>query len=122
MVAKIENGDYMLRNHALNSVNYYDALCQSARMIMLIPRGKYYPDKNFGSYIYSVSDLSFEDKLLTYARQALLEFYGVFVKSVSVTDKEITYVIDFDFGERTVSINIENDLQRFYTQNENSVL
>lgn len=122
MVAKIENGDYMLRNHALNSADYYEALCQSARMIMLIPRGKYYPDKDFGSYLYSVSDLSLEDKLLTFARQALLEFDGVFVKSVSVSGSKITYVIDFDFGERTVSIDSENDLQRYYTQNENSVL
>lgn len=122
MVAKIENGDYMLRNHALNSANYYDALAQSARMLMIIPRGRYYPDKNFGSYLYSVSDLSFEDKLLTFARQALLEFDGVFVKSVSVSGSKITYVIVFDFGERTVSIDSENDLQRYYTQNEISVL
>lgn len=110
MVSKIENGDYMLRNHALNSANYYEALAQSARMLMIIPRGRYYPDKNFGSYLYSVSDLSFEDKLLTFARQALLEFDGVFVKSVSVSGSKINYVIVFDFGERTVSIDSENDL------------
>ena len=48
MVAKIENGDYMLREHKLIEANYYDALVQSARMLMLLPREKYYPDKNFG--------------------------------------------------------------------------
>lgn len=111
MVAKIENGDYMLREHKLIEANYYDALVQSARMLMLLPREKYYPDKNFGSYLYSLKNLSFEDKLLTLARQALLEFDNVFVKSVSVSDNKITYVIVFDFGERTVTIDFENDLQ-----------
>lgn len=110
MVAKIENGDYMLRNHSLNTANYYEALAQSARMLMLIPRGKYYPNKDLGSFLYSISDWSFEDKILVLARQALLEFDGAFVKSVSVSGKKITFLISFDFGERTVTIDCENDL------------
>lgn len=71
------------------------------------PRGKFYPDKNFGSHILSSVSNAETDKLLSYARQALSEIDGVFVKSVEINSNNAVFTIFINDVQRQVTISNE---------------
>ncbi|MCM1285174.1 MAG: hypothetical protein NC213_08300 [Acetobacter sp.] len=81
-------------------------ILQNALRAICCPRGKFYPDKNYGSKINaSVSSLS-DKQLLDYARQAVSDIDGVTVKSVDVGSKNIKFTILVNNERGQVSINL----------------
>lgn len=68
------------------------------------PRGKFYPDKNFGSHILNVSDNRAKDELLAYARQAVSEIDGVYVKYAEISGENAVFTILINDEQRQVNI------------------
>lgn len=67
-------------------------------------RGRFYPDKNYGSQIRLAANMPREFYALCYARQALYNMNGVFVKSVHVSDDKYDFTILINDEERQVQI------------------
>lgn len=71
------------------------------------PITRFYPNKNFGSQIHS--DLK-ADELLAFARAAVRNLDGVFVKSVLLMDNTAQFKILINDNIRSVNINLEQDI------------
>lgn len=69
-------------------------------------RGNFYPDKNYGSHIKNATKLPIEFYVLCYARQALYDMNGVFIKSVSIKNKTYEFTVIVNEEERQVCITI----------------
>lgn len=84
-------------------------ILQNALRAICCPRGRFYPDKNYGSKIKnsvtSITALS-DKQLLDYARQAVSDIDGVTVKSVNVGSKNIKFTILVNNERGQVSINL----------------
>lgn len=57
MTNKIIDGDYVKSNGAarLQTVDYIDEVLQNAKIILTARRGKFYPNKDFGSLISTIN-------------------------------------------------------------------
>lgn len=64
-------------------INYLDGLLRDAAIALTVQRGRFYPDKNFGSTIRYTEPLALT---LARARQAVEHLDGVYVKSVERLD------------------------------------
>lgn len=73
---------------------------------LVCPAGEFYPNKNYGSQIKRNSGRLDEEKLLCYARQALSNMDGVYVKSASIDNSNAVFKIAVNNEERQVSISI----------------
>ncbi|WP_177916825.1 hypothetical protein [uncultured Eubacterium sp.] len=67
----------------ISSIDYTDGLVRAAALALIIPRGKFYPDKNFGSNVKYTEPIALT---LARARQAVEHLDGVYVKSVERRD------------------------------------
>ena len=67
----------------ISKINYLDGLLRDAAIARTVPRGGFYPDKNFGSAIKYTEPLPLT---LARARQAVEHLDGVYVKSVERRD------------------------------------
>lgn len=81
-----------------------DEILKSCTVAMKCPRGRFYPNKNFGSHIAEVSSNAFSDELLAYARQAVAEIDGVYVKSVEITGENALFTVLINEIQRQVNI------------------
>lgn len=103
MTYKIVNGSYVTdENNKLVMIEYIEQLLQNAVLMIGAQRGKFYPDKNFGSQITSCVN---EASALGYARQSLADLDGVFVKSAKINDGKITFSLIINDEERSVVIS-----------------
>lgn len=91
MTEKIENGDYVYENGMLQTLEHTKAVLQSLQILLQCPRGKYYPNKNFGSHIPEMKIQAPNDLVLAYARQAVSEIDGVFIKSVEIDNGQAVF-------------------------------
>lgn len=73
---------------------------------MKCPRGKYYPDKNFGSHILECSKNTENQELLAYARQAVSDIDGVYVKSVQTSGEQAVFTLLINDRQRQVTITL----------------
>lgn len=111
MSLKLINGDYAKdKNGKLIKVEYIDELLQDAMLLLTAGRGRFYPNKDFGSYIKCISKEPFEEYALAYARQALLKINGVSVKSAKKQNEGITFDLIINGEERQVTVQIESKL------------
>ncbi len=69
-------------------------------------RGNFYPDKDYGSHIKNATKLPVEFYVLCYARQALYDMNGIFIKSVSINNKNYDFVVIVNNEERQVRITV----------------
>jgi phage baseplate assembly protein W len=113
LTQKIINGDYVKSQNgtALESVDYIDELLQSVRIILSAERGKFYPDKNFGSHLKNIANEPRTEYALAYARQAVDTLDGVFVKKAELVDGSMIFDLTINNEERQVSLDLENDIQ-----------
>ncbi|MFR5875365.1 MAG: hypothetical protein ACLUFN_02620 [Eubacterium sp.] len=112
MTELIENGDYVKcedKTH-LKKTDYIDELLQNIRLILTAKRGKFYPNKDFGSYIRDNAEEPKADYALNYARQAVSSIDGVYIKSSAMKENEIIFRLTVNGEEREVSVNIENNI------------
>lgn len=68
------------------------------------PRGKFYPNKDYGSQLNAVSEQENLNKLLAFARVAAIDIDGLYVKSVSKDNDNLIFDILINDEERQVSI------------------
>lgn len=73
----------------------------------ICPRGEFYPDKDYGSRIIKNVVTADIQTLLCYARQAVSEMDGVFVKSAVKEKDNILFNILINHEEGQVSIPVE---------------
>ncbi|MBQ9517426.1 MAG: hypothetical protein IJR60_05060 [Eubacterium sp.] len=112
MAYKLVDGDYVIApgHTAPTECDYIDELAQNAMVVLGTKRSKFYPNKDFGSYIY-ITDMQ---PLLAYldaaARQAVDPLDGVYIKSVSRSGQDTVIVLTANDTERTVIIKNENNI------------
>lgn len=73
----------------------------------ICPRGEFYPDKDYGSQIMKNIVTADIQTLLCYARQAVSEMDGIFVKSAVKEKDNILFNILINHEEGQVSIPVE---------------
>jgi hypothetical protein len=74
------------------------------------PLGEFYPNKDYGSKIKQSIGKIDSQTLLCYARQAVSDMDGVYVKSVELSSLGADFTVMINDEERTVNIPIEQDL------------
>ena len=109
MADKLINGDYVKENNTLIKIEYIDELLQNAGLVLNAERGRFYPNKNFGSRIKEAAGRPAE-YALAYARQALDGIDGVFVCSASQSGNSVVLKLMINGEEREVSIALENNI------------
>lgn len=111
MSYKLVNGDYIKSEDGkIVTAELCEELLQNAIAAIKAHRGKFYPNKNFGSMLYSAKrgiNSSFAEAL---ARQALDEIDGVFVEKAETDNDYITIYLAVNDEKRTVSIPFENNI------------
>ncbi|MCC8073165.1 MAG: hypothetical protein LIO62_03455 [Clostridiales bacterium] len=70
-------------------------------------RGAYYPNKNYGSLIKTITKTLTDEYLLDYARQALADLDGVRVKSAEQSDDGVTFTLMINDMERQVQTEFD---------------
>ena len=71
---------------AKTDIEYINGLLENALLRLRAVRGRFYPDKNFGSNVrYELPD----SEILSEARLAVSELDGVYVKSIEKTDNSV---------------------------------
>lgn len=106
MTAWMQNGDYVLHGCEMIKVGYLQALQQTVQLLLRLPREKYYPDKNFGSFLYALNAVPFEDQLLALARQALADVDGVFVRTADINGGQVVFTMLLNGEERQVRLSL----------------
>lgn len=91
-------------NGSANADFTYDILCDVEAALNAV-RGKFYPDKDYGSKIRSICEMPREFYALCYARQALYNMDGVFVKSVRLNGSGYDFTLRINDEERQVRIS-----------------
>lgn len=69
-------------------------------------RESFYPDKNYGSYLSLIKNKTDLHSALSYARQALADIDGVYVKSVRTADNNYIFDILINDIKRQVTIAV----------------
>lgn len=108
MTAKLVNGDYQIIDNDLVTVDYIDEILQNVFLALNAKRGKFYPNKSFGSRIHSINQQPYDEYALCYARQAVDEIDGVYIKSVKHQDKQIIFTVSVNDAEGEVIINVSD--------------
>lgn len=110
MTEKIVNGDYALADDGigLQMADYMDEIVQTIKMLLVAPRGRFYPNKDFGSLLQANLPHPSEEYALAYARQALESLDGVFVDSARVENGAIYLGITINSEEKQVILQIGN--------------
>lgn len=86
--------------------NWINTILENCVTALVCPRSEFYPDKNFGSHIKSEKFLLDSEKFLAFARQALCEFDGVYVKSAIMKSDSVDFLLLINDYEREVSISL----------------
>ena len=108
MSLRLTGGEYALDNVGNTvSIEYIEELLQCALLASRTGRGRFYPDKNFGSRISDISKEPFEEYAAAYIRQALDRLDGVFVRKVIKENDELKVQLLINNSEEEVIFEIE---------------
>lgn len=108
MAHKLINGDYAKINGKSVDVIYIEELLQNAFTAINTQRKKFYPNKDFGSYIKQNANIPAEEYAFAYACQAVDGIDGVYVKSAKAENGNITINLILNDKEGEVSVKLEN--------------
>lgn len=103
MTPEIKNGDYVKNGRVLQEVEHIDALLQDIAILLKAEREGFYPDKNFGSRIFS-SKTKDEAYAASLARQAVSGMNGVYIKTAKIKDGNFEFTVIINNVERQVLI------------------
>lgn len=108
----IFSGDYIKCSDKtdLERCEYIDEIVQNIRLVLTAKRGRFYPNKNFGSLLSKICDEPKNEYAAEFAAQALEQINGVFVKSASIKDNALFLNLTINGKERQVILKIENNL------------
>ncbi|MBQ7202855.1 MAG: hypothetical protein IJS03_02425 [Eubacterium sp.] len=109
MADKLTNGDYTIVSgeKALEQIDYINELLQNAFVLLKAKRGRFYPNKDFGSLIYSLDTGNPEKYIEAFAQQALDKLDGVFVKSAVVDSQSGAILINLLINDTQGQVIIE---------------
>lgn len=112
MTEKLVNGDYVKCSgkNSLEKIDFIDEIVQSVILILTAHRGKFYPDKNFGSLLSDITCAPQDEYALCCARQALDGIDGVFIKKAHTAQDKYIFDLIINNEERQVEIKRESDL------------
>lgn len=103
MTPEISNGDYVKNGKTLREIEHMDELLQEVALNIRAERGRFYPDKNFGSHICNFKDAD-NDYIAGLAAQAVSCMDGVYIKSVKRIDHNLEFTVIINNLERQVLI------------------
>lgn len=86
--------------------DYVNLILENCLTALVCPRGAFYPNKDFGSQIKSNKAIMDAEKLLVFARQALSEFDGVYVKRAVMNENSADFTVMINDEEGQVSISL----------------
>ena len=110
MSYKLNNGEYEKIGGELITVEYIEALLQKAILLIKAQRGRFYPDKNFGSRLNEISREPFEEYAAAYIRQALYGLDGVYVKNVTKAAESLTVELMINDEEKEVILPFDENV------------
>lgn len=112
MTQLIENGDYIRCDDCsgLKSVEYFDEVLQNVKIVLSTGRGKFYPNKDFGSYLKMCLSEPREEYALAYARQAVSSMNGVYIKDVKINDDEMIFTVIINDMQGEVRVKVGDDI------------
>lgn len=108
MTNKIVNGDYAPTENGLETVEYYDEVLQMAKMLLVTQRGRFYPNKNFGSFLKADLPYPSDEYALAYTRLALEGLDGVQVSSAHIDNGVLYASLIINSEEKQVIQNLED--------------
>ena len=79
---------------------------EDCTMALVCPQGSFYPNKNFGSLIAERGKRIDNKELLSYARQAVDDLDGVYVKNAFANEENAVFTVMINDEERQVSISL----------------
>lgn len=106
---KIENGDWQIKRSSVVVVHGEEEMMGHIEARLCAKKGLFYPDKDFGSLLYTLKDSEEETKdmlALQYARQALSDIPGVLVEKATIDENEAKIKIAFDNRSKEVIIKL----------------
>lgn len=105
------NGDYVRGvDGKLLTVDGVREVLQNVMLQLTATRGRFYPNKDFGSDLKTKMQAPPEAYALAYARQALGDTDGVFVTKATVNLGDIVFTLQINNSEEEVSISLEDDV------------
>lgn len=82
-------------------------MAADAVMRLTARRGRFYPNKNFGTE-FLPSCIPTREWAMAYGRQALDDADGVYLKNAVVNKNEVTYFLSINGIERQVTVKYDN--------------
>ena len=111
MTNQLINSDYRKgEDGAYLKSDTEDELYQNAVLTLHAERGKFYPDKNFGSRIKATPKTSVAEQFLAFAQQALDATDGVYAIKAEIESDTAVITLLVNDEERKVSLQLENNL------------
>ncbi len=111
MSYKINNGEYETDESGMPiKVCYKDELLQNAALAIGCKRGRFYPDKDFGSRLSMLCREPIEEYAESYIRQALSALDGAFLKKVTRGDGVLTAEFEINGEEKEVVFQLEEGI------------
>ena len=111
MTYRLIDGDYALDgNGGIATVSGREALLQNAVQALTARRGRFYPNKEFGSRIREELQEPENAYALAFAQQALDAMHGVFVTKAEKNGNRIIFRLFLNNREEEVAICFEDDL------------
>lgn len=108
MSYRLSGGEYALdENGRPVSIEYIEELLQGVLLASTAPRGRFYPDKNYGSRLSEIEREPYEEYARAYISQAVDSIDGVFVKKVIKADGILKVQLLINDSEEEVILNIE---------------
>jgi len=107
MTNKIENGDYVkTENSGVLQIDYIEEVLQNVWLAMCCERGRFYPDKDYGSHLKESLLFPKEQYILAFARQSAEDLDGVYIKSVDINEGSAVFTVLVNDDERRVSFEL----------------
>lgn len=103
------NKEQMKSSENTYRLGYIDEVLQDIAMLLSTKIGSFYPNKNYGSRLLLSNDINAENAL-TFGREALNSFDGVFVLNSNISGGNIIFDIYINNEERQVSVKYENNI------------
>lgn len=110
MTDKLQNGDYCKTAEGLQQTEGVEALLQAATLALCACRGKFYPNKNFGSRLALIDKEPAALYAVAYAREALDGLDGVYVKNAVLENGVYKIQLWINDEEREVLIASHENL------------
>ncbi len=103
---KLTQGDYYFNDDgSIAAADYYEELLDRVVMNLKAQRGRFYPNKDFGSFISVINCTPYGQYALAFAQQALDGIDGAYVGGIRETDNGFVLKIFINRREYEVSLN-----------------